>query len=99
MSCFVPSPPDEFSAFNEPGYLKIAWTLRVDPIDAGRSLFRTETRATATGPEARAKFRRYRPFFSPGMMLIRWTLLVPLKKEARRRVGGGGAGCDSFAPA
>ena len=33
---FRPLPPDEFAAFNQPGYVKIAWTLRADPVgDAG----------------------------------------------------------------
>src|SRR5690606_32346643 len=52
-------PPDEFAAFDEPGYVKIAWTLRADPIDETRSVFSTETRVVSTDPEARARFRRY----------------------------------------
>ena len=54
--------PDEFATFNEPGYVKIAWTLRADPIGAGESVFRTETRAIATDASARATFRRYWSF-------------------------------------
>ena len=27
-------PPDQFAAFNEPGYVKIAWTIRADAIGA-----------------------------------------------------------------
>src|SRR6185503_13060377 len=41
---FRPLPPDEFAAFNQPGYVKIAWTVRADAIGDGRSVFRTETR-------------------------------------------------------
>jgi hypothetical protein len=41
-------PPDDFAAFSEPGFVKIAWTLRADPVDGGASIFRTETRAVAT---------------------------------------------------
>jgi hypothetical protein len=51
-------PPDQFAAFSEPGYVKIVWTLRAEPISATESLFRTETRAVATDASARAKFRR-----------------------------------------
>ena len=47
--------PEEFMAFNEPGYVKIAWTLRVDPINASESVARTETRVATTDPAARAK--------------------------------------------
>jgi hypothetical protein len=78
-------PPDEFAAFSEPGYIKIAWTLRADPIDAAESIFRTETRTVATDSESRRRFRRYWAFFSPGIIAIRWALLGPLKREAERR--------------
>lgn len=78
-------PPDEFAAFNDPGYVKIVWTLRVDPVGADRSLFRTETRALATDAEARRKFRRYWSFLSPGIIVIRWMSLGPLKADAERR--------------
>jgi hypothetical protein len=65
--------------------VKIAWTLRADPIDATTSVFRTETRVAATDPTSRAKFRRYWAFLSPGLILIRWISLGPLKAEAERR--------------
>ena len=41
-------PPDAFAAFNEPDYVKIVWTLRADPIGAGQSIARTETRVMTT---------------------------------------------------
>jgi hypothetical protein len=82
-------PPDQFAAFNEPGYVKIAWTLRAEPIGSTESLFRTETRAIATDQTARAKFRQYWSFLSPGIILIRWAILRPLKTEAERRYADG----------
>jgi hypothetical protein len=78
-------PPDQFAAFNEAGYVKIAWTIRADPITATESLFVTETRAVATDPTARSRFRRYWSFLSPGIIAIRWALLGPVKEEAERR--------------
>ena len=78
-------PPDEFAAFNEPGYVKIAWTLRADPIGATQSIFRTETRALATNAVARTKFRRYWSFLSPGIIAIRRIMLTPVKADAERR--------------
>ncbi len=78
-------PPDEFAAFNEPGYVKIAWTLRADPIGATQSIFRTETRALATDALARTKFRRYWSFVSPGIIAIRRMMLTPVKADAERR--------------
>ena len=79
-------PPDQFAAFNEPGYVKIAWTIRAEPIGMTESLFRTETRAIATDPTARTRFRRYWAFLSPGIIMIRWAVLGPVKNEAERRV-------------
>ena len=75
----------EFVVFDEPGYVKIVWTLRADPIGADASIFRTETRAVATDAAARAKFRRYWSFLSPGIILIRRASLKPLRADAERR--------------
>ena len=82
---FRPLAPDEFIAFNEPGYVKIAWTLRADPIDASSSMFSTETRAVATDAVSRRKFRLYWLLAWPGIWLIRWLALRPLRAEAERR--------------
>ncbi len=82
-------PPEQFASFNEPGFVKIAWTLRADPVDAGSSVFRTETRTMTTDQVARTKFRRYWSFVSPGVVLIRRLSLSPLKREAERRALAG----------
>ena len=84
-------PPDEFATFSEPGYVKIAWTLRAEAIGATASVFRTETRAVATDATARARFRRYWAFLSPGIILIRWAMLGPLKSDAERRARADGS--------
>jgi hypothetical protein len=81
-------PPDQFAAFNEPDYVKIAWTIRADAIGETESVFRTETRAVATDAHARSKFRRYWSLLSPGIIAIRWSLLGPVKKEAERHAVG-----------
>jgi hypothetical protein len=77
-------PPREFAAFREPGWVKIAWTLRADPTESGASTARTETRAVATDPQSRARFRRYWSLASPGIVLIRRLAMGLLKKEAER---------------
>jgi hypothetical protein len=79
---FRPLAPDEFAAFNEPDHVKIAWTLRADALSPNGSIFRTETRAVATDAAARAKFRRYWSLLSPGIIVIRWASLRPLKARA-----------------
>ena len=81
-------PPDEFRGFHEPGYVKIAWTLRADPIDATKSIVCTETRAATTDPSSRAKFRSYWSFVMPGVVLIRRMGLRLVKMEAERRARG-----------
>jgi hypothetical protein len=78
-------PLEEFAAFDAPGYVKIVGTLRADPVGVHESLFSTETRVVSTDAAARARFRRYWSCFSPGMILIRWFSLGPLKAEAERR--------------
>ena len=77
--------PEQFSSFQEAGYVKIAWTLRADPITPTTSIFRTETRVLACGSVARSKFRKYWAFLSPGVLLIRLAMLRPLRREAERR--------------
>jgi hypothetical protein len=79
-------PPDEFRAFNEPDYVKIAWTLRADAVSGRESIARTETRVVATDAEARRKFRWYWARFSPGIVLIREISLRLIKREAERRL-------------
>ena len=76
----------EFAAFEEPGFVKIALTLRADPIGETQSIFRTETRAVATDARARSQFRRYWALVSPGVALIRLSMLGPIKADAERRV-------------
>jgi hypothetical protein len=75
--------PETFRGFREPGYVKIAWTLRADPGGEDWTTFRTETRAVATDKTARARFRWYWARFSPGIILIRWMLLRLLKADAK----------------
>jgi hypothetical protein len=79
-------PPEEFSAFHEPGYVKIVWTLRADRIDDVHSIFSTETRAIATDFVARSKFRTYWSFLSPGIVLIRMAAVRAVRAEAERQV-------------
>jgi hypothetical protein len=78
-------PPDQFLTFAEPGYVKIAWTLRADPIDDQRSMFQTDTRVTTTDAAARERFRNYWSFVAPGVELIRMAMLRPLKRAAEQR--------------
>jgi hypothetical protein len=77
--------PDEFVAFEEPGYAKIAWTLEAIPLGLSTSRFRTETRVSTTDARSHRLFRRYWAVFSPGILLIRRASLRLVKTEAERR--------------
>jgi hypothetical protein len=75
----------DFAAFHERGWVKIAWTLRADPVGETASIFRTETRVATTDPTSRARFRWYWAFVSPGIVLIRLMSLPLVKRDAERR--------------
>lgn len=79
---FRPIPPAEFAAFDEPGQVKIAWTLEVEPLGANRSRLSTETRVVATDAEARARFRKYWRWARYGIVLIRRLLLPAIRRQA-----------------
>ena len=83
---FRPLPPQEFAGFHEPGFAKIVWTLRADPINATESIARTETRVATTDSAARKAFRRYWSLVSPGVEVIRWLSLQLVRREAEGRV-------------
>lgn len=83
---FRPLPPQEFAGFHEPGYAKIVWTLRADPINAAESIARTETRVATTDLVARKAFRRYWSLVSPGVEVIRRVSLRLVKREAEGRM-------------
>ena len=77
--------PADFAAFDSAGFVKIVVTLAADSLAPDASEFRTETRALATDPDSRARFRRYWAVFSPGVLLIRTQALSLVRREAERR--------------
>jgi hypothetical protein len=79
--------PQDFASFAEPGYVKIAWTLRADPSREAGCVFRTETRAVATDNLSRERFRRYWALVSPGVILVRLGMLMPVKRVAEWKAG------------
>lgn len=82
---FESVPAEGFAAFDEPGYVKIVWTLVAEPLGDGMSKFRTETRVATTDASARARFRRYWAVMSPGIALIRRQSLGLVRREAEAR--------------
>jgi len=64
--------PEEFTAFERPGYAKAAWCFRLGAVDAGTEVL-TETRVVTTEATALRRFRRY------------WRLIRPFSGWVRRR--------------
>ncbi len=67
--------PEDFAAFDEPGYAKAAWNFRVQP-GGETTLLSTETRVAATDEKARQRFLHY------------WRLVRPFSGLTRRRALG-----------
>ena len=76
--------PEDFAAFDEPGYVKIVWTLEAEALSESESIARTRTRVKTTDPAARRRFRRYWTVSSLGILLIRHEILRLVRREAER---------------
>lgn len=79
---FTPIPPASFAAYQEPGHVKIAWTLEAEPVTPQSARLSTETRAVATDPSARSRFRRYWRWARFGILPIRWVMLPAIRRRA-----------------
>jgi len=78
--------PGRFAAFDTPGYVKVAFNIRVEPYGSGRALITTETRTAATDPASLRRFARYWALIGPFSALIRRLALRIVKSEAERRL-------------
>ena len=79
---FRPIPSASFAAYQEPGQVKIAWTLEVEPVTPESARLATETRAMATDQSARRRFRRYWRWARFGILPIRWLMLPAIRRRA-----------------
>jgi hypothetical protein len=90
----VPTTPEQFTGFSEPGFAKIATSLRVDPYGKTSSILTMETRVAITDSTSRRRFRRYWVLIGPFSALIRrmaFRLLateLPRSKPDRSDDGG-----------
>ena len=76
---------EAFAAFAEPGFVKVAWAIRVSPLDGGTHL-ELELRVSATDDAAWRRFRRYFRLIGPASRFIRRSLLRVLLRELGRPV-------------
>src|SRR5689334_12746315 len=69
---------DEFFAFQRPGFVKVAWALRVSQLGDHGSRVDFELRVLSTDADARRAFRRYFMVIGPASHFIRRHLLAML---------------------
>jgi hypothetical protein len=92
---FEPVGPAQFTGFEGPDRVKIAWTIECVARGPALTELASETRAVATDAEARRKFLRYWRWARVGIVSIRWLFLPAIRKRAealhraRLRSGGG----------
>ena len=83
-----PTTPEQFTSFDEPGFAKIATSLRVDPYGNDSSILTMETRVATTDDTSRRRFRRYWLVIGPFSSLIRRMALRLLATELGRSTRG-----------
>lgn len=78
---YAPATPDTFKDFDEPGYGKLAWNLKVEPREGRGAWITVDLRVGATDPRSWRQFRRY--WFQIGRFsrFMRRRLLAKLARE------------------
>jgi hypothetical protein len=76
--------PEEFAAFDEPGYAKVAWNFAIAPLAGGTAQLSTETRIRCLDDASRRRFARYWFFVRPFSGLVRRLMLQAVKQAAER---------------
>jgi hypothetical protein len=66
---------DDFAAFGDPGYAKVAFSIRARPYGTHRTLITTETRTATTDAATRRRFAAYWQLIGPFSALIRRLIL------------------------
>ncbi|MFI5076828.1 MAG: hypothetical protein ACHQRO_05775 [Vicinamibacteria bacterium] len=79
---------DAFAAFAAPGYVKVAWAIRLSPLDEGSTHLELEVRVSATDDAAWRRFGRYFLLIGPASRYIRRSLLRALGRELGRAEPG-----------
>jgi hypothetical protein len=76
--------PAAFATYDEPGYAKVALSLRVDPRGTTSSILTMETRVALTDAASLRRFRRYWMVIGPFSGLIRRVALRLLDTDLRQ---------------
>ncbi|GAA5001015.1 hypothetical protein GCM10023317_33080 [Actinopolymorpha pittospori] len=75
----VPS-ASAFTDFDQAGFVKAAWAIRLTDLGEGVTRVTLEVRADATDPATWRRFRRYLHLFGPGSRLLRRRLMAGLAR-------------------
>ena len=79
---FTAVPLERFRPFDEPGLVKIAWSLESRATSPSTTELVTETRVKATDEQARRRFLGYWRWARFGIIPIRWLMLPAIRREA-----------------
>jgi len=82
-----PAPPEissleQFTSFNQPGYVKVAVNFRFITIDNNKTILTTETRNNGVTPKDNRTFGFYWRIIYPGSAIIRRVWLDTIRKKA-----------------
>jgi hypothetical protein len=77
--------PEDFTAFDEPGYARTVTGFAAAPYGSRRTLLRMDSRTDVTDEHARARFRLYWRLLRPFAALMMRRALACIKAEAERR--------------
>jgi hypothetical protein len=76
--------PEEFRAWDTPGFARAVWNFSLAPAGDGRTRLCTETRVLCTDDASRRRFLRYWRFIGPFSALTRLDMLRTIRKAAER---------------
>ena len=80
---------EDFAAFDQVGYAKMAANFRLVPLAGGRAIqLSTETRVACTDAASARRFARYWRLIRPASGAIRRSWLAAIKRRAERSAGG-----------
>jgi hypothetical protein len=80
---------NDFAAFDQPGYAKMAANFRLDAIAGGSATrLNTETRVACTDAASARRFARYWRLIRPASGAIRRSWLSAIKRRAERHADG-----------
>jgi DNA-binding transcriptional regulator LsrR (DeoR family) len=80
---------EDFAAFDQAGYAKMAANFRLVPLAGGRAIqLSTETRVVCTDAASARRFARYWWLIRPASGAIRRSWLAAIKRRAERFAGG-----------